>query len=204
MMRVILTGMLLVMSCQLWSQPIGTVSYSKGEVSVFRDTVLLPRAVDDQLELLDRVVTGADGKFSGRLLDGSVIMLGVKSDFQFREYNWSEDATEASAVLDFFKGAFRAITGAIEEVPDRDFVVRTPVATIGIRGTDFWGGFIFGEQLDVTVLEGRGVYVEARAGKVELDLGEGTTVNLVDRKPTPPKKWPEEKLQRAIASVTLD
>ncbi len=200
----IFLALCLLLSLSVSAQQIGTVSYSKGEVSVLRDTVLLPLAKGDELEILDRVITGSDGKFSVELRDGSVVMLGFKSDFHFREYHWTEGAREANAVFDFAKGAFRAITGAIEKVPQREFTVRTPVATIGIRGTDFWGGFIFGEQLDVTVLSGIGVYVETPDGRVELDVGMSTTVDLLTRVPGEPEVWSEEKLLRAIESVRLD
>ncbi len=198
----IVLGLLGLLSQQAWAEMIGTVSYARGELSVIRGDSSLPVAVGDEIHRDDRLLTGDDGLFSASLIDGSVLTLGRSSEFLFSDYRW--DGNEGSASLTFIKGAFRAITGALGKVATPVFEVRTPVATIGIRGTDFWGGFIFGDQLDVTVLDGKGVYVVAEGGRVELDKNWGTTVSRDDLTPTPPKIWPDEKLQKAIAAVSLE
>jgi hypothetical protein len=77
------------------------------------------------------------------------------------------------------------------------------VATIGVRGTDFWGGFGLSDQgLDVLMLEGRGVYVQSEVGIVELDKpGLGTTVMPAEA-PAPAKAWGDAKRARALATIT--
>ncbi|MCG8670659.1 MAG: FecR family protein, partial [Pseudomonadales bacterium] len=120
------------------------------------------------------------------------------------DYKFSEVSNEGRATFETTKGAFRAITGAIQKQEKSSYMVKTPLAVIGVRGTDFWGGFIFGDQLDVTVLSGKGVYVESSEGRVLLNIEEGTTVKANQLAPSEPKVWPKQKLEKAVASVTLD
>jgi hypothetical protein len=108
-------------------------------------------------------------------------------------------------LFDLLKGAFRSVSGTITKRPHR-FEVKTSVATIGVRGTDFWGGFGVTPDgaLDVIMLEGHGVYVKNDKGQVELDKpGLGTTVSA-DGSLADPKAWAAEKLNRAVATITPD
>ncbi len=189
---------------QALANPIGRVIYSQGEVSAIRSNQLIPLKRRDILEVGDVILTGASGKFSAKLADGSVITLGNNSDLELKHYRYDTDNSVGEAWLETTKGAFRAVTGAIKKMNQSDYKIETPVAFIGIRGTDFWGGFIFGDQLDVTVLSGIGVYVETSKGRVNIDKGQGTTVKRTDLTPTKPKRWPDQKMQKALQSVSLD
>lgn len=197
-------GLFFLLSFNVAAESIGVVIYSKGDVTVSRDNEKLGLKRRDPVVLGDHIQTGEDGKFSAKLKDGSVITLGNDSDFIVREYVYSPEKEIGKAIFETTKGAFRAVTGAIQKAQKSDYIVHTPLAVIGVRGTDFWGGFIFGDQLDVTVLSGKGVYVENDKGKVLLTKGEGTTVKQDELTPSKPKVWPDEKMQKAVASVTLD
>lgn len=148
----------------------------------------------------DRIATGVGSIVEMRLRDGSLVTVGKESIFTIRDYRIHRDRPN-QALFELGKGAFRSITGFITRRAHR-FEVRTPVATIGVRGTDFWGGFgLSGEALDVIMLEGRGVYVQAPGGQVELDrAGLGTTVR--DGVASAPAPWAPEKLARAVATIT--
>ena len=106
-------------------------------------------------------------------------------------------------MFELAKGAFRAVTGFMTKRPHR-FEVKTGLATIGVRGTDFWGGFGLTENgLDVVMLSGKGVYVTNNQGEtVELSSsGLGTTV-MAASAPTTPKKWDDEKVAKAVSTIT--
>jgi hypothetical protein len=138
-----------------------------------------------------------------RLRDGTLLTVGKDSELVLKEFHIYKQKPNI-ALFDLVKGAFRGVTGLISARPHR-FEVNTPVATIGIRGTTFWGGFgLSGDKLDVVMLEGHGVYVKNAAGEVELDQpGLGTTIGA-DTAPTAAKAWPDEKLKRAVATITVD
>jgi hypothetical protein len=71
-----------------------------------------------------------------------------------------------------------------------------------VRGTEFWGGPIdakYGVQLRVGE-----VVVSNQAGQVILSkTGEGTNIPSPLDPPSEPTIWPESKVTRAIATVTL-
>lgn len=149
----------------------------------------------------DRVVTGPGSIAELRLRDGTLLTVGKDSEFLIRDFRIYRDKPNV-ALFDLARGAFRSITGLITRRAHR-YEVRTPVATIGVRGTDFWGGFGLSDQgLDVLMLEGHGVYVQSEAGIVELDRpGLGTTV-MPAAAPAPAKAWGDAKRARALATIT--
>lgn len=149
----------------------------------------------------DRVLTGAGSIAELRLRDGTLITVGKDSEFLIRDFRLYKDRPNV-ALFDLARGAFRSVTGLITRRAHR-FEVNTRVATIGVRGTDFWGGFGLSEQgLDVVMLEGHGVYVQSAQGQVELDQpGLGTTV-MPASSPAAAKTWGQAKLQKAMATIT--
>jgi hypothetical protein len=83
----------------------------------------------------------------------------------------------------------------------QEWILNTPVATIGVRGTDFWGGPIDG-ALDVMVLSGA-VEVMNDAGQVMLKPSQGTVVRDQVTAPSAPVIWGDAKVQRALSMVAF-
>ncbi len=78
----------------------------------------------------------------------------------------------------------------------------TPFAVIGIRGTDFWSGPIDG-AFGVLLLEGA-VSVTNTAGTVSLTVpGQGTNLTGPDQAPGAVTIWPQDKADRALATVAF-
>lgn len=152
----------------------------------------------------DHIVTGHNSRVLLKMVDGTMLTLGADTEFVISAYHYSKKAKQGSASLELVKGVFRAVTGAIGKLRERDFKVKTSVATIGIRGTDFWGGFHFSDSLDVALLDGKGIYVENAAGRVEVtSIGDGTTISSANETPSAPKRWGDKKLSAAKQSVAL-
>lgn len=152
----------------------------------------------------DRIVTGHNSRVLLKMTDGTLLTLGSDTEFAINRYRYAEPSNRGSAALELIKGVFRAVTGAIGKSGKPDFRVKTAVGTIGIRGTDFWGGFYFSQGLDVALLGGKGIFIENSAGRVEItSAGEGTTVASANEPPSAPKRWGEKKLNAAMESVAL-
>jgi hypothetical protein len=152
----------------------------------------------------DHIVTGRNARVLLKMVDGTALTLGADTEFAINTYHYSKQAKQGSAALELVRGVFRAVTGAIGKLKERDFKVKTSLATIGIRGTDFWGGFYFSKSLDVALLNGKGIYVENAGGRVEVtSVGDGTTINSAAEKPGAPKRWGDKKLNAARQSVAL-
>jgi hypothetical protein len=158
-----------------------------------------------QILVGDHIVTGRNARVGLRMLDGAVLSLGADTEFAVNDYSYQEQAEQGTARLELIKGVFRAVTGAIGKLKEHDFKVQTSMGTIGIRGTDFWGGFYFSRALDVTLLGGKGIYIENAAGLVEITQpGDGSTVHSANELPLPPTRWSDKKLNSAKQSITWD
>ena len=83
----------------------------------------------------DVVRTGARGVMVLGLADGT--RMALKSGTVFAFESFKHDAGEESAVMRLFKGGLRALTGLVGKRNPQGFKLVTPVATIGIRGTEF-------------------------------------------------------------------
>jgi hypothetical protein len=70
--------------------------------------------------------------------DGTVVLLKENSSFQVQAYSFDRRAPEnASAIFNLVRGGLRMITGLISSRSRESLRVATPLATIGIRGTEF-------------------------------------------------------------------
>jgi hypothetical protein len=181
----------------------GTVIHLKGAVFANHKDSSANLAEGAAIRVGDHIVTGHDARVGLKMIDGAVLSLGADTEFAVNDYRYQEQAGLGTARLELIKGVFRAVTGAIGKLPTRDFKVQTAVGTIGIRGTDFWGGFYFSEALDVALLGGRGIYIENAAGTIEITQpGDGATVHNAKELPQLPIRWQDQKLDAAKQSVS--
>lgn len=181
------------------SGPVGIVSRVQNEAVAERAAEQLALAPSDPVAKMDRLSTGPDSRLQVALLDEGTLLLGADGELVLDDLILpSEDESVLRLQVD---GAFRLISGALHHAAGTEIV--TPVATIGIRGTDVWGGVIDGAW-SVFLVEGE-VTVTNAAGTVTLDTpGTGTSIPAADTAPTEPVEWAEEKVQRAVATVSFD
>ncbi|MAC47947.1 FecR family protein [Oceanospirillum beijerinckii] len=183
---------------------VGKVVAIQGNAMVYRGDKQLPLGDAVRVVEGDELVTSGDGKVRFELRDGTRITLANKTKFKIDKYRFNREKQTSDVRFSLATGAFRAITGAIGQQANPKLEVKTRVATMGIRGTDFWGGFIFSDALDVTMVSGKGVYIKNEYGQVELTTGgQGTTVKA-NEAPTAPKTWPDKKVNKAVAATALE
>jgi hypothetical protein len=84
------------------------------------------------------VFTGASGRALLRFEDGQVLVLNPNTEVKITAYRFDRKQPGGDKVsFDLLRGALRAVTGLIGSRNPTAFSMRTPTATIGIRGTDF-------------------------------------------------------------------
>ena len=83
----------------------------------------------------DVLTTGRDSFAVVELNDGTRMTLRPDTVFRVDEYAAAEG--EERMRLNLFKGGLRTVTGQVAEREPDAFELRTPVATIGVLGTDF-------------------------------------------------------------------
>ncbi|NQU62419.1 MAG: FecR domain-containing protein [Rhodospirillales bacterium] len=178
----------------------GTVTRLKGSAVALQDAVPRVLKAGDRVLKGDVISTGADARLEMKMLDDAVMTLGEKTIFVVIDY---VTQGQPNAAMRLLQGAFSAASGKMMKTAGAQFTVETELGTIGIRGTTFWGGTL-DKVFEVALLDGKGVYVENRAGRVELTgVGEGTKLMDANVKPTDPVVWAPAKTSRAVATVSF-
>ena len=120
-----------------WAQDaIGNAS--EIETAAFRTPVDLPDRLDlharDPVFQLDRVSTPARGRAEIQFVDETSLTVGPLSEVLLDEFVFNPGAASGAMVIDITRGAFRFASG---RMPREGVEIRTPTATLGIRGTIF-------------------------------------------------------------------
>jgi len=93
--------------------------------------------VGDPLHELDRVVTGRDALLMVVFVDQARMSLRADTEVLIRRYRIDPSGVETQLDVELIRGTVRQISGeAARRQPDR-YRLNTPIATIGVRGTDF-------------------------------------------------------------------
>jgi len=82
----------------------------------------------------DRIVTGTNGMAQLTMVDEARLSLRPSTQFQIEAYPDKRDS-ETGGVLNLIKGTLRTFTGLIASNNRDKFVMKTRVATVGIRGS---------------------------------------------------------------------
>lgn len=91
-----------------------------------------------RIEAGSTVVTGPGARATLRFDDGQYVLLHENTQFRVAEYAYAKEApAKDKFVFELLRGALRMVTAAVKPRNPSAYLVRTPVATIGIRGTDF-------------------------------------------------------------------
>lgn len=128
----------------LWSCALGTASAQAQTVATVLQA-LGAAQVDDQptqpgtgVQAMQKLSTGADGYLYLKTLDGGLLILRPNSRAVVREYHTDPAAPEQTRVrIELLHGVARSVTGAVVKQARQGFRFNTPVAAIGVRGTDF-------------------------------------------------------------------
>lgn len=186
------------------AEPVGAVSRLQGRGLLVGFNTVSDLAAGAPVRPGDTLVTLADSLVEVALRDGSTLTLAQATVFSLDRLEYASDKSVARAALRLVNGAFMAAVNRLGQVREPDFVVRTPLATIGIRGTTFWGGFLKADKFGVMLVQGAGVYVRNDTGQVELrQPGEGSWVNLATGALKPAAQWTQQEKDDAYATVTF-
>lgn len=183
---------------------IGVVLATAGTVNIQRNGQTIAAERKTALTVGDEIHTGNNARAQLRFVDGTITTLGGNTAFVIKQFQWAEKSDKAAnAAFVLLTGAFRTVTGKILEASGSHFGVNTPVGTIGIRGTDFWGGYLDGDAVDVLLIDGKhAVEVSNATGKVLLEKpGQGVTLKS-NQSALAVKTWPATKVNRAVATIT--
>jgi hypothetical protein len=84
---------------------------------------------------VEDVVETEAGSVGLTFQDGSRISIGPHSRVQFTEFQFSPTEGRLAFVIDFFRGTLLYVSGVIAKLAPGAVQLRTPVATVAVRGT---------------------------------------------------------------------
>ena len=126
-----------------------------------------PRVLTRRSVVYEHDVITTDKTSTGEIgfTDGGLVSLNPESEFKIDEYEYKKGGgKDNKTVMNLVKGGFRTITGAIPKENPDGYKMNTPVATIGVRGTQY-----------VTVLSPtKGLLLQIEKGSIKVANSGGT------------------------------
>jgi len=160
----------------------GAITHLSGDASIVAaDGKSRAAGKDAILAQGDTVTTGKQGQVAIRFSDESVVQLRPQSAFRVDEYTYKGNKdSEAKGFFSLLKGSMRTFTGMIGKLNRPGYAVRTPAATIGIRGTEY--SALLKNGLHVNVERGE-ISLTNRAGSFAVAEGQRAFVRNQDSAP---------------------
>jgi len=173
---------------------IGEISELRGNGEISRkdstDSLIAELASD--IFSFDTVRTG-NGRMAVEFLDSTVLKLTEHSRVVIDEYIFDPDPSKSKLALNMASGTARFITGKLGKIDKKNILIKTPSATIGIRGTDFTTTVDeLGQSLIILLPDENGnssgeITVETWAGiEILNEPFQATMVQTMDSQPTKP------------------
>lgn len=127
-----------IRAAQPVSSAIGKIDALEGDVRIVDRRGERRARAGMEIEEGDTLKVGANAWALLAMTDGASITMRPDSELKFDNYKYLPDgeAKQNSASLSLVKGAMRSITGYIGQTHRAGYQIKTPTATIGIRGTD--------------------------------------------------------------------
>lgn len=130
--------------------------------------------VNSSVYVGDRLFTGADGFMHLKMIDDARIDLRCNSEMVIDNYKMVRDGN--ASVIRLLKGSLHKVTGKIgKNITDR-YEMRTPVATVGVRGTEYSLRVLQSHGCDGSVdVNTDGMFVKVDKGEIDLSNSAGDT-----------------------------
>lgn len=161
---------------------VGDVTRARGNIAGVLQS--LPRSLHkgSDVKFSDTILTGENTRVEITLIDDSQLFIGDHSELTIDEMVY-DPGRKSEGVLTLARGVFRMISGKINKIDGGKLTLKTPVATIGVRGTDFWGlqekdkltmALIDDGRVEITGADGRTVVLDSPLQAVVIERGQAT------------------------------
>ncbi|MFA7432027.1 MAG: FecR domain-containing protein, partial [Rhodospirillaceae bacterium] len=153
---------------------IGTVTSAKGTITATRaDGTQVELQVGDPVYANDIIETSDGGGVGITFVDETEFALGAGGRLVLDELVYDPATGDGSAQFSLMSGAFSFVSGQLAKAGPDAVAVRTPLATIGIRGTS--GSINIGEgDLQVVLIPD----ADGAVGEIQVTTANGTTFSI--------------------------
>lgn len=171
---------LLLLTCLhtdlVMAQKAGIAQYTFGDVAVTKSSgIQTALQKGSNIDSGDAIVTGPNAQAQIRFTDTGMVAIQANSRFKVASYANNNDTKTDSFVVELLRGGLRAISGLIGKRNHDNYAVKTPTATIGIRGSSFLIAINDDSTVSVNAEEDE-IVVCDNAGCVDLTAGESVVV----------------------------
>ncbi len=154
---------------------VGTVAESNGDViAVDRRKVSRKLKKGAPVYLGDKVITGEAGSVRLRMIDDAVLDLRCFSIMVIEEY--ALNTSNRRSILNLLQGSLKKVTGQIGKKTEDIYELRTPVASVGVRGTEYALRVFQSKGCGGTIDADDGFYLEVIKGLVDVHNEAGRQV----------------------------
>jgi hypothetical protein len=129
-----------------------------------------PAAPRERIFMADQALTGAASQLQILLMDRTIFTVGANARVTIDRFVYDPNRNSRQVGVSVAQGAFRFMSGRSTGRPSGQVSVRTPVATIGIRGTIF-EGVVGGDAIRIAENE-------PAVGRVKSDKGQASLIVL--------------------------
>jgi len=192
-MRLTLILIILLQQNLFAAEVVGKILASEGSVRAKSEAEERTLSKDSDVYLLETIIVGAASRAQILFSDGALMNLIPNTEFRVNTYRYKVAAQADQASSELLKGGLRLLSGSIAKKNPNEFDIKTPSATIGLRGTVVELA-LDGARLFVGVDFGRAL-VSNSAGSKMVGVGEKTQYLVVPGENIPPEfvlKRPDE------------
>jgi hypothetical protein len=146
----------------------------------------------------ERIRTGDDATAQLLLLDKTTLTVGPKAELLLDRFAYNPNRGAGEVVLDTVRGSFQFVTGSQDP---RKYTIKTPSATLGIRGTILkW--YIVDGQLGVFLISG-GIDITLPGGQI-IHLDQPGTGYVISKNGVQGPLAYDTTLMNFVGDVTTD
>lgn len=208
-LSVSLVGICLFTATAAFAEPMyGVLMVVKGSVKITNAGKTADGKVGGKVYEGDKIATGADSRAKIVMSDRNVINVSPDSEFIINKYENDPASGNKNVEMNLLKGKVRNNVEQTYDGEKNKFLIKTPTAVAGVRGTQFLAGFdpstrmtsvvTFKGSVTLTSLNPQGKPVGA---PVIVKKGE-MTQSAPDTAPEAPKAVPKEDMKKMDGEST--
>ena len=146
---------------------VGEVAIARGEtLAINQQKISRDLNVGDPVYVGDKIVTGADGFLRLHMVDDARLDLRCYSIMVIENYELK--SKKRRSILNLLQGSLRKVSGEIGKWTEDIYQLKTPVASVGVRGTEYALRVYQSKGCDGSVDTDEGLYIKVINGLVDV------------------------------------
>lgn len=158
------------------NEQLGTTLLAKGSIQAERYGAQTAIKRLSSVYRTDIIRSAKDSTAQFRMVDDAYIELHENSELRLEQYHLNADGKHGNVIMELISGGLRTISGKIGKQDKSEYQLKTPTATIGIRGT-FYEVSLAKEGMYLAAWKG-GITVKTYSGACNLLIGSGQPANF--------------------------